>query len=91
MTLAVNEFGEPGLGGWWTGLVIGFVLVVAVVVVVGTLLALASQIGRQARQAVGLLGKTSAATQPLVELNRTNQTLQSIIRGAVAARQALGG
>ena len=91
MILAVNEFGEPDLGGWWTGLVIGFVLVVAVVVVVGALLALASQIGTQAGHAVGLLEQTQAGTRSLSELKRTNQTLHSIIGGAVAARQALGG
>ncbi len=91
MIVAVNEFGEASLGGWWTGLIIGFVLVVAVVVVVGTLLALASRIGAQAREAVQALEVARSTTQPIEELKRTNSTLQSILRGAQSARQALGG
>ncbi len=91
MTLAANEFGDADLGGWWAGLIIGFLVVVVVVVVVALLLSLASRIGAQAGEAVGLLEQTRAATQPLPELVRTNETLQSILRGAVTARQALGG
>lgn len=87
----MNEFGEPHLGGWWTGLTIGLVVVVVVVVVVTVLLVLASQINAQARAAARELEATRLTTQPLVELGRTNATLQSILRGARAARQALGG
>ncbi len=91
MTLALNEYGEPDLSSWWVGLIIGFVVVVVVVVVVGVLLMLASRIGPQAVLAVGLLEETRAATQPLAELSRTNELLQSILKGAVTARKALGG
>ena len=52
MVVAANMFGETDLSGWWTGLIIGFILVVVVVVVVGALLALASRIGGQARESV---------------------------------------
>jgi hypothetical protein len=87
----LNELGEPSLGGWWAGLIIGSVAVVAVVIVVSVLLVLASQINAQARTAVRELDATRSTTQPLVELARTNDTLQSILRGARTAREALGG
>jgi hypothetical protein len=87
----LNEFGEPHLGGWWVGLIIGLVVVVVVVVVVSVLLVLASRINAQARAAARELEATRSTTQPLVELGRTNDTLQSILRGARTARKALGG
>jgi hypothetical protein len=87
----LNEFGEPHLGGWWAGLIIGLVVVVVVVVVVSVLLVLASRINTQARAAVRELEATRSTTQPLAELRRTNDTLQSILRGARTAREALGG
>lgn len=87
----MNEFGEPSLGGWWVGLIIGLVIVVVVVILVSVLLMLASRINAQARAAARELEATRSTTQPLVELARTNATLQSILRGARAAREALGG
>jgi hypothetical protein len=91
MLVETNMFGETDLSGWWTGLIIGFVLVVAVVVVVGALLAVASRIGARARESVQALDVTRSNTQSIEELRRTNDTLQSILRGARSARQALGG
>jgi hypothetical protein len=91
LEVTLNEFGEPHLGGWWTGLIIGLVIVVVVVIVVSVLLVLAARINAQARAAVRELEATGPTTQPLVELGRTNDTLQSILRGARAARKALGG
>lgn len=91
MLLATHEFGATHLGGWWAGLIIGFILVVAVVIVVGVLLALASRIGAQAREAVQALEVARSTTGPIEELKRTDSTLQSILRGAQSARQALGG
>jgi hypothetical protein len=88
---ALNQFGEPSLGGWWVGLIIGLVVVVVVVIVVSVLLVLAARINSQARAAARELEGTQSTTQPLGELARTNATLQSILRGARAARQALGG
>jgi hypothetical protein len=87
----LNQFGEPHLGGWWAGLIIGLVVVVAVVILVTTLLILASRINAQARVAARSLEATHSTTQPLAELYRTNETLQSILRGARAARKTLGG
>ncbi|MGH3812795.1 MAG: hypothetical protein ACRDUV_10115 [Pseudonocardiaceae bacterium] len=87
----MNEFGEPQLGGWWAGLIIGLVVVVVVVVVVTVLLVLAARINSHVRAATRELEATRSTTQPLAELRRTNDTLQSILRGARAARQALGG
>ena len=87
----MNEFGEPSLAGWWAGLIIGLVVVVIVVILVSVLLVLASRINARARTAVRELEGTRSTTQPLGELHRTNDTLQSILRGAQAARKALGG
>ncbi|MCA1672614.1 MAG: hypothetical protein LC799_10560 [Actinobacteria bacterium] len=87
----MNEFGDPYVGGWWTGLIIGCALVVVVVAVVAALLVLASQINEQVRAAVRELEGTRSTTQPLVELGRTNALIQSILSGARTARQALGG
>jgi hypothetical protein len=72
-------------------MIIGLVVVVVVVVVVSVLLVLASRINAQARAAARELEATQSTTQPLVELARTNATLQSILRSARAAREALGG
>jgi hypothetical protein len=91
LLLSANQFGEADLTGWWVGMIIGFVLVVAVVIVVGALLALASRIGSQARESVQALEVARSNTQSIDELKRTNSTLQSILRGARSARQALGG
>ena len=87
----MTDYGGPSLAGWWTGLIIGLVILVVVVIVVGTLLALAARINAQARTAARALEPTRTTTQPLAELTRTNSTLQSILRGARAARKALGG
>jgi ABC-type multidrug transport system fused ATPase/permease subunit len=91
LEVTLNEFGEPQLGGWWAGLIIGLVVVVVVVLVVSVILVLASRINTRARAATRELEATQSTTQPLVELRRTNDTLQSILRGARTARQALGG
>lgn len=87
----MNQFGEPNLGGWWVGLIIGLVVVVVVVILVTVLLVLASRINAKARAAARELEGTRSTTQPLAELARTNATLQSILRGARTAREALGG
>jgi uncharacterized iron-regulated membrane protein len=87
----LNQYGEPHLGGWWAGLIIGLVVVVIVVVVVSAILILASRINTQARVAIRELEAARTTTQPLAELSRTNNTLQSILRGARSARKALGG
>jgi hypothetical protein len=87
----LNEFGDPYVGGWWIGLIIGSAIVVVIVAVVGALLVLASQINEQVRAAVRELDVTLSTTRSLVELGRTNATIQSILSGARTARQALGG
>jgi hypothetical protein len=86
----LNEYGE-NLSGWWAGLIIGLVVVVVVVILVSVLMVLASRINAHVRAATRELEGTQSTTQPLGELARTNATLQSILRGARAARQALGG
>lgn len=73
------------------GLIIGLVVVAVVVIVVSAILVLAARINGQARAAARELEATQSTTQPLGELARTNATIQSILRNARAARQALGG
>jgi hypothetical protein len=88
----VNDIGGPQhLGGWWAGLIVGVVIVIVVAIVVSTILILASRINAQARAAARELEPIRSTTQPLAGLSRTNDTLQSILRGAQAARKALGG
>lgn len=87
----MGESAEPALGGWWVGLIIGLVVVLVVVAVVAVLLTLASGINRQVGAAARELEAIRPTTQPLLELARTNDSLQSILRGARTARQALGG
>jgi uncharacterized membrane protein len=77
--------------GWWVGMIAGLVVVVIVVIVVSVLLVLAVRINAQVRAATRELEATRSTTEPLVELRRTNDTLQSILRSARNARQALGG
>ncbi|MCA1694743.1 MAG: hypothetical protein LC749_08435, partial [Actinobacteria bacterium] len=59
--------------------------------VVSVLLVLAYRINAQARAAAHELEAIRSTTKPLPELRRTNDLLQSILRGARTARQALGG
>lgn len=87
----MNDIGASHLGGWLVGLIIGLAVVVVVVIVVSVLLVLASRINSQARAVARELEATRSTTQPLVELRRTNDTLQRILRGARTAREALGG
>jgi hypothetical protein len=89
MVIAVDEFGESNLSGWWIGLITGFGLVVVVVLIVGALLALAAQIGERARHAANSLRCTQLVTQPITELGRVNDILLSILHGAKSAREAL--
>jgi ABC-type multidrug transport system fused ATPase/permease subunit len=87
----VDALAQPSLAGWWTGLIIGLVVVVVVVVVVSVLLVLAARINAKARAATAELDAIRSTTQPLAELANTNTALQSILRGARTAREALGG
>ncbi|MGC2652710.1 MAG: hypothetical protein WA317_03700 [Mycobacterium sp.] len=78
------------MAGWWVGLIIGLVVVVIVVIILSVLLVLAARINAQVGAATRELEATRSTTEPLVELRRTNETLQSILQGAQTARQALG-
>lgn len=91
MLLAAPRFGEPDVSGWFLGLLIGFAVVLAVVIVVGMVLALVTRIGSEARTALQELETARHNTQPLHQLETTNQTLRSILAGARAARRTLEG
>jgi hypothetical protein len=91
MLLAGPRFGEPDVTGWFVGLSIGFVIVLVVVIVVGSILALATRIGVEARAAMEQLELARDNTQGLNELATTNETLRSILAGARTARHTLEG
>jgi flagellar biosynthesis/type III secretory pathway M-ring protein FliF/YscJ len=80
---------DPGLGGWWVGIVIGLVVVLVVVAVVITLIVLARRITRQAGQASAALEEARRNTDPLWELRTTNERSRAILEGTVRAREAL--
>lgn len=80
---------DSGLGGWWLGVGIGVAVVLVVAAVAVTLILLARRIARQADMAAAALDRAAANTQPLWELESTNETAHAVLRGAVLAREAL--
>lgn len=82
----------PGGNTWWyIGIAIGFAIVVVVVIVASSILALASRIGRQAREGIDLMDEARAATLPVWELQKTNVALTGIWKAAESARLSLQG
>ena len=78
-------------GGWWVGLVLGFVVVVVVVIIVGIILALASRIADDAEAASAALPAVRNQTDVLQDVGNINESAISILRSARAARKALTG
>ncbi len=77
--------------GWYVGLGIGFVIVAAVVVLVATILTLASRIGSQARTGIERMDVARDTTLPVWEIQKLNSSATAIWRAAESARKALGG
>ncbi len=77
--------------GWWTGLVLGFVAVAAVVVIVGIVLTLAARIADKAHAATAALPVVRDQTDALQDVGRINESAISILRSTRAARKALTG
>lgn len=82
---------EPGLGGWYAGIGIGFAVVAVVVVIVALILDIASKISRQAGMAVEALDAAQVNTLPLWDVAVTNRTARAILEGAGRARKAVEG
>ncbi len=77
--------------GWYIGLGIGFLVVSVVVVVVATILTLASRIGSQARMGIEAMDEAREATLPVWEIQKINSSATAIWRTAERARKLLGG
>jgi len=77
--------------GWYVGLGIGFAIVAAVVVLVATILTLASRIGSQARTGIERMDQARATTAPVWEIQKINSSTTAIWKAAESARRLLGG
>jgi hypothetical protein len=77
--------------GWYIGLGIGFLIVAVVVVLVATILTLASRIGSQARTGIEAMDEARGATLPVWEIQKINSSATAIWRAAESARKLLGG
>jgi ascorbate-specific PTS system EIIC-type component UlaA len=78
-------------GGWWAGLILGFLAVAVIVVVVAVVLALASRIADKAHAATLALPVVRDQTDVLHDVAHVNASAITILRVARAARKALTG
>ncbi len=77
--------------GWWTGIIIGVIIVTLIVILAMTIITLASKIGRQAADgSVGMLAAYSN-TMAVWELRDVNRSATGIWRAAETARKVLEG
>ncbi len=91
LLLAEHAPGEPHLFGWYLGLGIGFVVVAIVVVLVASILALATRINGQAQEAIQGLDEARVNSLPLWDVQKVNNSARSVLEAARTARGALGG
>lgn len=75
--------------GWWIGLIIGFAIVVVVVIVVAAILTFASRIADQAREATAAVDEARQTTAALWDVQRMNQSANTLLETARGAAQAL--
>ncbi len=87
MLIAADASG--GHPGWYTGLVIGFLVVVVVVAVVGAILTFASRIAEQGQQTVESLERARASTDVLQDVPAIEQLIAQVRDAARAARSTL--
>jgi hypothetical protein len=83
--------GDENMTGWIVGIALGLVVVVIVVLLVGTLIATASQIRREAREARGSIDQIRQSTAPLHGVDGVNASATGVLEGARTARSVLGG
>lgn len=88
LTLAAQNSSNTG---YFIGLILGFVAVVAVVVLVAVILTFASRIADQAQLAAETLEGIRDSTDALPEVNTLNDHAIAILEGAKTARGALTG
>lgn len=94
LPVAAAESADPvgnGLGGWYAGLIIGFLVVVIVVAIVGTILSLASKIVKQAAMATDALDSAQANTLPLWDVAQTTRATKAILNSATIVRETIEG
>lgn len=83
------DIAGPDLTQWYIGLAVGFAVIVVAVVLVGSILALAARIARQAESATRALEVARVNTLPLWDLQRVNDHLRAIHDGLRTARTRL--
>jgi hypothetical protein len=77
--------------GWWTGLVLGIVVIAVAAVIVIVIVALARRIAGQARGAVQGVEAVRAQTSELGGVGRINDSGVRILHAARALRKAAVG
>jgi hypothetical protein len=87
--LAQKTVQDESFAGWYTGLIIGFVIVAVVVVLVGAILMYASRIADQAKDGIGRMDEARATTLPVWEIQDLNESATGIWQAAESARELL--
>lgn len=87
--LAVQSVESQSYTGWWTGLIIGFVVVWVVVILVGTILMYASRIADQAKEGIARMDEARATTLPIWELQDLNVAATGIWKAVESTRPVL--
>lgn len=87
MVLAQQE----NLTGWWIGFIVGIALVVVVVALLVLIIRAAGDIADVAENATAALVDARDRTEVLWQVATTNEVAGDILAGAQQARKALGG
>lgn len=75
--------------GWYIGLAVGFGVVAIVVVLVATILTLASRIGEQALDGIERMDRARASTLSIWEVQKINTSATGLWKAAESARELL--
>ena len=87
MSLLISADTTP----WYIGLSLGIVVVIVAAAIVVTILILAARIDRQAKTAVGAVGKLREQTDELAGIAQVNDSGVRILHSARALRKAAVG
>jgi len=77
--------------GWWTGIGIGFLVVVIVVILVSMILTYAARIRDQAEEGIARMDMARANTVSVWRIQEINVSVTGIWRTAERARKVLEG
>jgi len=77
--------------GWWTGIGIGFLVVVIVVILVSMILTYAARIRDQAEEGIARMDMARANTASVWRIQEVNVSVTGIWRTAERARKLLEG